>query len=344
MRTKGYLYGIIIVMSINTNINCKNKSAIIPAEIPTVDYKMEFYIDQYKEFNNTGLGKVPDIVENPVAKEFVVADDFENCIYFFDRKGEFIKQIGQKGQGPGDLMGPQMLHVDNDGDIYVYESDNMRISIFTKEGDFITSFRARLNYSSSIFVKDNKEILTCTRLGEYFITVYNRQGDVVREIGKVPESMKKYSRWQMYKLGLPYYVNNKYYMFYLFLRRIDIWDDTGNFIESIDVADIFSDYTINDPYTPLEQSNNVDRWTMSRLIQGVFYSNGHFFIKSLPNIEDTIGIIVKLDQDFNIIKEYTLHGDRMSLKHLPKFIVYGEKDTFLLPTFNDADIIRMVEK
>ncbi|MFC1734327.1 6-bladed beta-propeller [candidate division KSB1 bacterium] len=325
-------------------MNCKNKSTIIPAEIPTVDYEMAFFIDQYKEFNNTGLGKVPAVIENPVTKEFVVADEFENCIYFFDRDGEYLRRTGQKGQGPGDFMEPAILAVDKDGDIYVYERLNMRVTILSKEGDFITSFRAFLQNSSSIFVTDNKEILTSAPRSDYFITVYNREGEILREIGRVPESINKYRGRQSYKRGLPFYINNKYYIFLRWLRKVNIYDNDGNMIESIDATDIFRDYTIKDEYTPLEQTNNDPPWYPSKLFMGAFYSNGYFYIKSLPNIEDTNGIVVKLDQNLNIIKEYRFYGDYSPLRHIsPRFIVYGEKDTFLLPTFNNASIIRMVE-
>ena len=52
--------------------------------------------------------------------------------------GRFIRSIGKKGNGQGDLSGPHGVCVT--GFVYVAEYTNNRVSVFTKHGQFVTSF------------------------------------------------------------------------------------------------------------------------------------------------------------------------------------------------------------
>lgn len=71
-------------------------------------------------------------------QDVFVCDSYGNDIKKFDSTGKFIKLIGKKGQGPGDLYLPTMITVSDDR-LIVWEELNRRISIFTLDGDFIKS-------------------------------------------------------------------------------------------------------------------------------------------------------------------------------------------------------------
>ena len=57
--------------------------------------------------------------------------------------GSRIVRFGEKGNGPGQLSGPQYLSRDDEGYVYVSEAGNRRISKFSPEGEFILSFGRR---------------------------------------------------------------------------------------------------------------------------------------------------------------------------------------------------------
>ena len=54
--------------------------------------------------------------------------------------GEFITKFGQRGAGPGEFNFPTHLAVDDRRQIYVTDSLNCRIEVFTAEGRYVRSF------------------------------------------------------------------------------------------------------------------------------------------------------------------------------------------------------------
>ncbi|MDE7423285.1 MAG: 6-bladed beta-propeller [Lachnospiraceae bacterium] len=65
-----------------------------------------------------------------------VADKDADTIKKYDMNGKLLSEIGKTGNGEGDLLSPSALAVDQEGNIYVAEEGNYRISIFNKEGKF----------------------------------------------------------------------------------------------------------------------------------------------------------------------------------------------------------------
>ena len=55
-------------------------------------------------------------------------------------KGNFKKYIGKKGRGLGELVGPQYACQDENGNIYVSDFGNSRITVFDKDGNGIFNF------------------------------------------------------------------------------------------------------------------------------------------------------------------------------------------------------------
>lgn len=65
-----------------------------------------------------------------------VADKDADTIRKYDLTGTLLCEIGNTGNGEGELLSPSALAVDQTGNIYVAEEGNYRISIFDKEGKF----------------------------------------------------------------------------------------------------------------------------------------------------------------------------------------------------------------
>lgn len=66
-----------------------------------------------------------------------VADTREAHIKIFDKTGEYIRTVGQKGQGPGDIQFPRNVCITNQRQIMVPDSGNLWISFFSMEGEYI---------------------------------------------------------------------------------------------------------------------------------------------------------------------------------------------------------------
>ena len=79
------------------------------------------------------------------------SDEYEHCIYVFETDkiypfpefepgGESILEWGIKGSKPGQLNGPTGIDFDLKDQLYVVDSLNHRIQLFTKEGALLTSW------------------------------------------------------------------------------------------------------------------------------------------------------------------------------------------------------------
>ena len=63
-----------------------------------------------------------------------ILDSRNACIIKLDSKGNYLKTIGRKGQGPGEFQGPFTLDIDADGYLYVSDVTNKRIHILNRKG------------------------------------------------------------------------------------------------------------------------------------------------------------------------------------------------------------------
>lgn len=69
-------------------------------------------------------------------------DRDDGTIAVFDFYGEFIKRIGSRGSGNGQLLDPDGLAVSADGEVWVADTGNARIQKFDSEGRSVLTFGA----------------------------------------------------------------------------------------------------------------------------------------------------------------------------------------------------------
>lgn len=86
-----------------------------------------------------GFDRPMDIIRTSDGN-LVVSEMAGDRLSLLDKKGKFIKYIGKKGRGDGELLGPQYLAEDSFGNIYVSDFGNCRIVVFDKEGNYLLSF------------------------------------------------------------------------------------------------------------------------------------------------------------------------------------------------------------
>ncbi len=68
-----------------------------------------------------------------------ILDGKEVHIKIFDRNGNYIKTIGRKGQGPGEIGFPRNVFITSQNEVMVTDSRNRRLTFFSFEGQFIKS-------------------------------------------------------------------------------------------------------------------------------------------------------------------------------------------------------------
>ena len=213
-------------------ISCKNSDENIDVIEITNYLKPEIFIDYDYIFLNEGLNKPTTIKINQLSSELYVLDNGNNCIYSFSNQGIFLKRIGRPGQGPGDLLGPRFFDIDNSGNIYVYESKNMRISILNNNGKYIGGFRLRWNTQLPFSLNANQEIVMNSPNNGFYITEYSPDGEIKNTIGEIPNLNKKIPGVnKLFAEGWPFVINGNYYIFLQHMTIAKIYDKYGNFME-----------------------------------------------------------------------------------------------------------------
>jgi hypothetical protein len=78
---------------------------------------------------------VPRGMARDKAGDYLVSDILRCVIMIFDSNFVFVSEFGQRGWGPGDLIGPTQLAVDNDSKVYVSQLGERGISVFKIKGE-----------------------------------------------------------------------------------------------------------------------------------------------------------------------------------------------------------------
>jgi len=123
-----------------------------------------------EEYSGLGL-KMPDFVEADSKGNIFIVEQYrvsEYFIYKFDSKGKFLKKVGKKGQGPGEIQGVRTLLVDKQDRLRIFDGSALKIADFDGEGNLLKETRiphgltfvyplANGNYLAMRYPKDKSE-------------------------------------------------------------------------------------------------------------------------------------------------------------------------------------------
>jgi len=124
------------------------------------------------------------------SQENIYVLDFDQCrIQQYDRGGKYVKTIGRKGQGPGEIESPVQMFIDSQDNIYI--SQQRHLTVFRTDGGFVKNIALR-SFLSDFFI---------TRQGAFFALVfqidektrtnavaeYDAEGNLVKTIASYPD-------------------------------------------------------------------------------------------------------------------------------------------------------------
>jgi 6-bladed beta-propeller len=70
-----------------------------------------------------------------------VSDGYNNKrVVKMDKNGNFLKAFGSRGHGPGQFEDVHTIQVDHDGNVYVGDRSNKRLSVFDNDGNYKTGY------------------------------------------------------------------------------------------------------------------------------------------------------------------------------------------------------------
>jgi sugar lactone lactonase YvrE len=108
-----------------------------------------------------------------------VSDAGWNKIFKFNALGEFVLSFGGRGHGPGELYaqpkrGRLGISFGNDGNLYVSDQGNNRLSVFDKKGIFQNSFSLPAYYRDQAQVNSDGDIYLISESGDNIIHCYDK--------------------------------------------------------------------------------------------------------------------------------------------------------------------------
>ncbi len=68
-----------------------------------------------------------------------IPDWGNGCVMVYDRDGTFLRRIGRKGSGPGEIQLPAGAYISWAGELVIPDPQNQRTSFFSLEGEFLRS-------------------------------------------------------------------------------------------------------------------------------------------------------------------------------------------------------------
>jgi hypothetical protein len=215
IKNKYYLHIIVIAGFILTSCSGKKSENVESIKgkynsYPIKSLNKEVFIGVDDHFGKDYLSYIFNIAVG-INDEIIVFDQNAMCFFIIDKNKNLLNKFGQSGQGPGDFNWNIEFSVGNDGDIYVLDKFNVRMSIFDSNCKLKNIFRIdKLFYYSLFTVTQKREIVLNNPSNGYYISVFSDNGKLLKTIGKILEINSKIPQYNTYlAIGLPYYDENQ---------------------------------------------------------------------------------------------------------------------------------------
>lgn len=128
------------------------------------------------------IGGVSDMVMDADGR-FYLADYGQHTIWVAESSGIVSRRLGREGTGPGELVEPRSVAVFEDKAV-VLDTGNNRVTIFTKDGTYLSDFRiAPVLPPSGLLVDGGGMIAVSYATDKPHFTVFDMTGSVIREFG-----------------------------------------------------------------------------------------------------------------------------------------------------------------
>jgi hypothetical protein len=162
---------------------------------------------RYKMADVLTLGKEEEPEEAILFFPYKIRVDSNNNIYvldaedmnikIYDSHGKWIRNVGRRGQGPGEYMSINDFDVSGDGRIFISDIRQRRVSILCNDGSFVFNFlvegscgRLRVDTEDRVyleqFVSFSPKGTSGSRDQEIIIKRTNSRGENLIEYGKFP--------------------------------------------------------------------------------------------------------------------------------------------------------------
>ncbi len=117
-----------------------------------------------------------------------IEDDSDMAIKVFDAQGNYLRAIGRKGSGPGEFGRIADMAILPDGRLLVTDFETRRTSLFSPEGQFLSSFQWKKFFSQVYLATDSSytvnEMVVAEDTRELWVKTIDFNGQEVLAFGK----------------------------------------------------------------------------------------------------------------------------------------------------------------
>lgn len=104
------------------------------------DVRVELTIGQSAGRDEYMLGAISDLSIDGRGAMYVV-DRSVPAIRMYDRSGRFVRNVGRRGQGPGEFLSPVAAELTKDGRLLVWDVGNSRVNVYGQDGSVLGHWR-----------------------------------------------------------------------------------------------------------------------------------------------------------------------------------------------------------
>ena len=90
---------------------------------------------------------------------FYIYDNKNQSIFLFDKSGNYIKNVGNLGRGPGEYISINAFDVDSNGNIYVWDGMSNKLIIYSKYDRKYSEYRLNKGFEEFIAAADGHLIV-----------------------------------------------------------------------------------------------------------------------------------------------------------------------------------------
>ena len=84
-------------------------------------------------------------------------------------------------KSPGELNYPRSIAIHKTGNIYIANSNNHRVQVFSCNGDYLFMFSEKMNGPAGICISQNKVFVT--QWSDHCINMYELEGKLIKSVG-----------------------------------------------------------------------------------------------------------------------------------------------------------------
>jgi len=177
-----------------------------------------------------------------------VSDPKEVQIKVFDNNGAYLRTIGRRGQGPGELEAVTGLQIMDNGELAIFDMNTRRITFYTPEGKFLRvlltdkipatrlQLDAKRNFIASTYLLENLKAITEIKIfgdNQNFLQVLDTS-----EPANIFNPFLPYTDWRLAENGNLYLGYNKNYEIAIFNSE---WQLTKKILKDYDPIEISSE-------------------------------------------------------------------------------------------------------